>query len=185
LPVRIKLPFPGILVASTKRMSPPTGVQAIPVATPGTLVRDATSLSNLGGPRIARMSSLRITIAARSGAPRTLSRQRAAIRRSASRRAGTVRPDLAFEAPASRIPACMANDLGAARRPRYEVLRTQAVVLLCPFYEVAAGDSRASRPRVAGMAMTSQRVPQWARIASRTLAVAMKSTLLKSNGTAM
>ena len=36
-----------------KRMSPPTGVQASPVATPGTLVRIAISLSNRGGPRIA------------------------------------------------------------------------------------------------------------------------------------
>ena len=40
-------------VASMNRMSPPTGVQASPVATPGTLVRIATSLSNFGAPRIA------------------------------------------------------------------------------------------------------------------------------------
>ena len=33
-------------------MSPPTGVQASPVATPGTLVRMATSLSNTGAPRM-------------------------------------------------------------------------------------------------------------------------------------
>ena len=31
------MPLPGILVASTKRMAPPTGVQARPVATPGIL----------------------------------------------------------------------------------------------------------------------------------------------------
>ena len=34
-------------VASMNRISPPTGVQASPVATPGTLVRIAISLSNL------------------------------------------------------------------------------------------------------------------------------------------
>ncbi len=41
---------PGVRVASMKRMSPPTGVQARPVATPGTLTRIATSSSNRGGP---------------------------------------------------------------------------------------------------------------------------------------
>ena len=48
-PVRMSLPEPGMRVASMNRMSPPTGVQARPVATPGTLVRIATSLSNCGG----------------------------------------------------------------------------------------------------------------------------------------
>ena len=50
--MRISLPVPGTRVASMNRMSPPTGVQARPVATPGTLVRIATSFSNRGGPRI-------------------------------------------------------------------------------------------------------------------------------------
>ncbi len=50
-PVRVSLPLPGMRVASMKRMSPPTGVQASPVATPGSLVRSATSLTNLVGPR--------------------------------------------------------------------------------------------------------------------------------------
>ena len=35
-PVRISLPLPGTRAASTNRMSPPVGVQASPVATPGT-----------------------------------------------------------------------------------------------------------------------------------------------------
>ncbi len=52
-PVRISLPVPGMRVASMNRMSPPTGVHASPVATPGTPVRIATSASNLRGPRIA------------------------------------------------------------------------------------------------------------------------------------
>ena len=51
-PVRISRPLPGKRVASINRMSPPTGVQARPVATPGTLVRIATSPSKRGGPSI-------------------------------------------------------------------------------------------------------------------------------------
>ena len=51
-PVRMSLPLPGTRVASIKRMSPPTGVQASPVATPGTLVLSATSSSKIGAPNI-------------------------------------------------------------------------------------------------------------------------------------
>ncbi len=51
-PVRMSLPLPAARVASMNRMSPPTGVQASPVATPGTDVRIATSLSNTGAPRM-------------------------------------------------------------------------------------------------------------------------------------
>ena len=42
---------------STKRMSPPTGVQARPVATPGTEVRWATSFSKRVGPSTSATSS--------------------------------------------------------------------------------------------------------------------------------
>src|SRR5205807_652609 len=42
------------LVASTKSTSPPVPVTARPVATPGTEVRSATSLSNFGLPRNSR-----------------------------------------------------------------------------------------------------------------------------------
>ena len=38
-PVTVSLPLPGIAVASTKSTSPPTGVTARPVATPGSDVR--------------------------------------------------------------------------------------------------------------------------------------------------
>ena len=51
-PVRMSLLLPGTRVASTNRISPPVGVQARPVATPGTLVRMATSFSKRRGPRI-------------------------------------------------------------------------------------------------------------------------------------
>ena len=52
-PVRINLPLPGTRAASTNRMSPPVGVQARPVATPGTEVRIATSLSKRREPKMA------------------------------------------------------------------------------------------------------------------------------------
>src|SRR5260370_291801 len=56
-PVRIRLPWPfeaEVAVASTNSTSPPEPVTARPVATPGTTVRAATSLSNLGLPRNSR-----------------------------------------------------------------------------------------------------------------------------------
>ena len=42
----VRLPEPGTAVASTKSTSPPTGVQARPVATPGSLVRRRCSEKN-------------------------------------------------------------------------------------------------------------------------------------------
>src|SRR5665647_2831227 len=49
-PVTVRWPSPGMAVASMKRMSPPTGVQARPVATPGSLVRRLTSAVIRGRP---------------------------------------------------------------------------------------------------------------------------------------
>ena len=46
-------------MASMKRMSPPVGVQARPVATPGTLVRSLSSFSYLRAPRILPTSARR------------------------------------------------------------------------------------------------------------------------------
>ena len=51
LPVTITSPRPGICVASMNRMSPPAGVHASPVATPGELVRSARSGRCRGAPR--------------------------------------------------------------------------------------------------------------------------------------
>ena len=51
-PVRMSLPLPRTRLDSMNRMSPPAGVQARPVATPGTLVRSATSFSKRGAPRM-------------------------------------------------------------------------------------------------------------------------------------
>src|SRR5438552_3765239 len=66
----------GIMVASTKSTSPPVGVQASPVATPGWSVRSATSSKNRERPRY----SVRL-----SGVIRTGSRWPSAIRRATFR----------------------------------------------------------------------------------------------------
>src|SRR5436190_7150907 len=47
-PVRVIWPLPGIWIAATNMMSPPTGVHANPVATPTSGLRPATSLCTLG-----------------------------------------------------------------------------------------------------------------------------------------
>src|SRR5437879_6459752 len=49
-PVRVIWPLPGIWIASTNMMSPPTGVHARPVATPTSGARPATSLCTCGWP---------------------------------------------------------------------------------------------------------------------------------------
>ena len=61
-PVRMSLPLPGMRAASMKRMSPPNGVQARPVATPGDGARSAISASKRFGPRIETTSSAPITL---------------------------------------------------------------------------------------------------------------------------
>ena len=50
----VSLPEPGIAVASMNSTSPPTGVQARPVATPGHLVRRRVSEKTLRRPSSSR-----------------------------------------------------------------------------------------------------------------------------------
>ena len=50
----VSLPVPGIAVASMNSTSPPTGVQARPVATPGRLVRRRASEKRLRRPSSSR-----------------------------------------------------------------------------------------------------------------------------------
>ena len=50
----VSLPAPGIAVASMNSTSPPTGVQASPVATPGTLVRRLASEKKRARPSSSR-----------------------------------------------------------------------------------------------------------------------------------
>src|SRR5665811_1742977 len=63
-PVRIRPPLPGTRAHSMNRISPPLGVQARPVATPGTDVRMATSFSNLRAPRMSwrPLASMRMVV---------------------------------------------------------------------------------------------------------------------------
>ena len=87
------MPLPGMRVASMNRMSPPTGVHARPVATPGTLVRIATSPSKRGAPRISRTSpvSMRAASIAPSAMRTATLRSTAPISRSRLRHAGFAR----------------------------------------------------------------------------------------------
>ena len=80
-------------VASTKRTSPPTGVTASPVATPGSDVRLRTSARKRGAPSQARTrrSSTRAPLRFPSAISRAILRQMAASSRSR------------FRTPASRV----------------------------------------------------------------------------------
>ena len=87
------MPWPWVLAASMNRMSPPTGVQARPVATPGTAVRMATSLSNRGGPS---------TFSTSASVMRTWLSPPSAIRIAALRKARPISRSSA-RTPASRV----------------------------------------------------------------------------------
>src|SRR5439155_1357269 len=56
-------PFPGMRVASIKRISPPTGVQAKPMAMPISLIFSAVSEMNFGCPKYSGSSLSSITSA--------------------------------------------------------------------------------------------------------------------------
>ena len=91
-PVRVSVPLPGIPVTSMKRISPPVGVQARPVATPGVPVRSATSRKYRGGPSISERASGSIVTRAlfpsacfRATFRQTVATSRSRFRRPASR----------------------------------------------------------------------------------------------------
>src|SRR5206468_7656297 len=65
-PLSLHDALPILRLASINSTSPPTGVHARPVATPGRLVRIATSFSNLRGPRIGGKSDESIFTCCRS-----------------------------------------------------------------------------------------------------------------------
>ena len=84
-PVRISWPEPGIAVASTNRTSPPAGVQASPVATPGWLVRRRVSEKNRRLPSSSRARFSEIVtrrVSFPSAACRAILRQTVPISRS-------------------------------------------------------------------------------------------------------
>ena len=93
-PVSVSVWVPGMRVASTKRMSPPAGVHARPVATPGTRVRSSSSSnSKRGAPR----NEVTASGVIRAGSVRPSARRRATLRQTlASSRSR-------FRTPASRV----------------------------------------------------------------------------------
>ena len=93
-PVSVSDPVPAIRDASMNSTSPPAGVQARPIATPGSLVRSSISSSrNLGAPSISTTTSGVISI----GASLPSARRRATFRHSAPISRSR------FRTPASRV----------------------------------------------------------------------------------
>ena len=172
-PVSISLPLPRTRLDSTNRMSPPAGVQASPVATPGTLVRSATSLSKRGAPRMRARSSA--PIATLRGLPRG----------DGHRGVAQHRADLALEAPHAGLARVVAMSRRSASSEISTCSGLQAVGLQLPLQQVALRDLRASRLRCSRVSsMISMRSRSGAGIVSSTLAVAMNSTFDRSKGTA-
>ena len=134
-PVRIRPPLPGTRVASMNRMSPPTGVQASPVATPGMLVRILTSPSNRRGPRIACRSSASIVTCV------------GAALGDLHRGAAQGRADLAFEIAHPGLARVAANDFVDRRVGQLGLLGLEAVGGQLPADQIAARDLELSRPR--------------------------------------
>ena len=92
-PVSESVRLPGMRVASTNRMSPPAGVHASPVTTPGTPVRcSSSSNSNRGWPRnevtmsgVTRAGSVSPSARRRATLRQTLAISRSRLRTPASR----------------------------------------------------------------------------------------------------
>ena len=126
-PVSVSVPLPGIREASTKRTSPPVGVHARPMATPGFFVRSSTSSSrNLGAPS-SSTTSAGVTV---TGCSWPSARR--------ARHLPAERGDLALEVPHARL-ARVAADHGAQRVVgEGDVLGGQAVVLHLLRHEVLA-----------------------------------------------
>src|SRR5262249_37943973 len=127
-PVRMSLPLPGTRVASMNRMSPPVGVQASPVATPGTLVRIATSFSNRRGPRMAGKAPL---------STRLRSRRPSAT---AMRAVGADGADQPLQIAHASLARVVADDRPDGVLGDLALLRRQAVRFELALEQVAPGD---------------------------------------------
>ncbi len=139
-PVIVSLPVPGIAVASMNRTSPPTGVQARPVATPGRLRppprlgEDEAAAEQLAGELRRDRDRLRSSRPRRSA--RASLRQTVPIWRSRLR------------TPASRVYSSMiARSAGVGERG---LGRLQPVLADLARDQVAAGDVELLVDRVAG-----------------------------------
>ncbi len=113
-PVRISLPLPGVRLASMNRMSPPTGVHARPVATPGRLVRLASSASNSAGPRIS--ASCGTSMRTGAGVPSAMLTAACAQDRA----------DLALEVAHARLARVVADDRREQRVAGLDLIRPSA-----------------------------------------------------------
>ena len=138
-PVIVSLPVPGIAVASMKRTSPPTGVQARPVATPGRRVR-RRCLGEEQAPAEQLAGQLRgdgpCPVEPPSATSRASLRQTVPIWRSRLR------------TPASRVYSSMIAGSAASVNSIWR--RLQAVLADLAGDEVAAGDVELLVDRVAG-----------------------------------
>ena len=128
-PVIDSWPLPGTAAASMKSTSPPTGVQARPVATPGTRVRRLTSAWTL------RRPSSSATL------PRlTLTRLRRRPLRDLARDLAADRADLALELADAGLARVAGDDLAQRRVGDLRPGPLQPVALDLARDEVALGD---------------------------------------------
>ena len=143
-PVIVSRPRPGIAVASTNSTSPPTGVHASPVATPGPR-----------GPP-ARLGE-------EPAAAEQLARARLGDRHLARRLAlgdlagdlAADRADLALQLADAGLARVVGDDRPQGRIGERDPRRRQAVALDLARHQVALGDLRASRPRCSRRAGSS------------------------------
>ena len=140
-------------------MSPPTGVQARPVATPGRLVRIATSLSNCGGPEY----GAKIVGVDPDRPALTLGDADGDVAQGLA--------DLALEVAHAGLARVALDDVAQGRVGDLDLLRLQAVGLQLPPHQVAPGDLQLLVRRVAGerddLHAVAQRAREWCRACSR------------------
>src|SRR3970282_636439 len=128
------------------RMSPPTGVHASPVATPGTLVRILISLSNLSAPSTPCRSSTPTCI---SVAVPSVMRIAAWRRTEAHRRRAQHGADLALEIAHAGLARIAVDDRAQGIVVQRGLLGLQAVRFELPRHEIALRDLELFLLRVA------------------------------------
>ena len=172
-PVSLSSPLPGMRVDSTKRMSPPAGVQARPTATPGCPARSAISGSNRTGPSSSARSSGAIVTGPVSS-----------VLGDAARDLPAHRADLALEVAHAGLARVAA---GSARAASRRAARTRSRRCRSARAAAAPGSAWRSRPSPPRCSPAA-RSPPCGRAAPRgtgsiRFAVAMKSTCERSKGT--
>ena len=138
-PVIVSFPEPGIAVASMNSTSPPTGVQARPVATPGSLVRRFDSAKKRRRPRSSRARLAETFSLAFGLALGDLARDLAADG-----------ADLALEVPHAGLARVLVGDRLEGGVSERDLAALEAVLLDLPRDEVALRDVDLLVERVAG-----------------------------------